>query len=307
MMPLPALDPARFLLFAVMLVVSTTAYSGEPHETNELGVRYWYSTGATRWNHTADDPTFGDPTSVLAYERLEAHSLELYFRRALRQGWFVRGDFGLGVITRGSLDDEDFAASQVKFSDTTSRVKGNSVRHLTLDLGKVIADAASGNAQLYLFAGHHYWSERHDAYGLANAAGFSSSPTLVTSVPVISNEIRWSSLRTGIGVTYEVHTFAFLANLALVPYAAVHNRDFHYLRADLGGVPNIHMNGHGTGWQFDAEVRRALNRRVHLGVGVRYWKLNAAGDVNFGGGGPLRLNAMSSQRAGITATLVWRY
>jgi hypothetical protein len=303
-------DASHFcrLAFAVALLGSTAAYSqGQYDRRHELGVRYWLSSGETRWNHTSGDPLLGDPTSVLTYGKLQAHTAELYFRRFLGASWFVRGDLGIGKITKGSFDDEDYFATQLKFSDTTSPVEGNWLRYLTLDLGKVVLNYAERRPEVYVFAGYQYWSERYDAYGLTYRVNLFGDPDLGTNVPVISNEIRWSSIRAGVGGKYKTGPYTFSVDLALVPYTDLHNRDFHYLRTDLGGVPNIHMNGNGQGWQLDAEIRRAVARDLELGLGIRYWALKGNGTIDIGSSPGLRLNELESRRAGVTATLAWRY
>lgn len=278
----------------------------DPPLKNELGLRYWHSSGRTAWNHTADTPPLGDPTSILSYDRLGGGTVELHFRRTVSGPWFARGALGLGEIQRGSLDDEDYFAGQVRFSDTTSTVRGGELRYLTVD---AVTRLSSSTARfpLHLFAGYQYWSERLDVYGLSNAPGFFAAPSLGTNVPVISNEVRWLSLRAGVGATYAWDRFEVSMDFALIPYADMHNRDSHYLRTDLGGVPNIYMNGHGRGWQFDAEVRRRLTKNASLGLGLRYWVLEADGSVNFGGGAPVPLNRIRSERGGITASLIWRF
>ena len=283
---------------------STAAYSQENVRRHELGIRYWLSTGETTWNHTAGDPSLGSPTSVLTYDRLEGHSAELYFQRYFRETWFLRGEAGIGTIRKGSFDDEDFASGQVKFSDTTSPVEGGALRYFTLDVGKVILQRGPRRPEAHLFVGYQYWSERYDAYGSTDLFG---DPGLGTNVPVISNEFRWNSIRAGMGGRYASGPYTFSLDVAFVPYTDLHNRDFHYLRGDLGGVPNVYMNGSGTGWELEAELRRALAKNLDLGVGLRYWALKADGTINLGGGEPLRLNQFESRRGGITATLGWRY
>lgn len=86
----------------------------------EFGARYWYSQATTTRSHNAQGlvPFLGNPTSVLTYEDLNAHAVELHGRKSFGEGWFIKGNAGLGSITRGSFDDEDFFAGQVKFSDT---------------------------------------------------------------------------------------------------------------------------------------------------------------------------------------------
>lgn len=295
------------LLFSWLLVFcgACSAWADSPLK-NELGLRYWHSSGRTAWNHTADTPLLGDPTSVLTYDRLGGGNVELHFRRTLSGPWFARGALGLGEIQRGSLDDEDYFAGQVRFSDTASAVRGGALRYLTIDAGTRVS-GPTARFPLHLFAGYQYWSERLDAYGLANAPGFFAAPGLGTNVPVVSNEVRWLSLRAGVGATHAWDRFDLSLDVAFIPYADLHNRDSHYLRADLGGVPNIYMNGHGRGWQLDAEVRRRLTGNASLGLGLRYWVIEAGGTVNFGGGAPLPLNRIRSERGGITASLIWRF
>lgn len=290
-------------LAVLVAFLAGAAYSQDDRRT-ELGLRYWLSRGETTWNHTAGEPGLGSPTSVLTYDKLEGHSAELYFRRYFRETWFVRGNAGLGTIRKGSFEDEDFAARQVKFSDTTSPVEGAGLRYATLDIGKVLAEGAARRPQLHAFAGYQYWAERYDAYGLTDLFG---DPGLGPNVPVISNEFRWNSIRAGVGAKYGNGPYTFSIDVAYVPYTDLHNRDFHYLRSDLGGVPNVFMNGSGTGWQLDAEVRRALTKNLDVGVGLRYWTLKADGTVTLGSSAPLTLNEFESRRAGITATLNWRY
>jgi hypothetical protein len=274
----------------------------------ELGVRYWLSTGKTAWNHTSGVASLGDPTSILKYEELEAHSLELYFKRFFIRRWFVRGEVGIGWIRDGSLDDEDYFSGQIKFSDTTSTVAGNDLQHVTIDVGRVLFEPAASRLQTYLFAGYQYWAERQDAYGLVYTTNLFGDANLGANVPVISNEARWNSLRVGVGGRYRTSHYTLSANVAVVPYTDLHNRDFHYLRSDLGGVPNIYMNGTGHGWQVDAEVLREFSRNWEIGVGIRYWRLEGDGTIHFGTRpDPSRLNHFESQRAGITAKLVWRY
>jgi hypothetical protein len=297
--------PIVLLLVAVVLGSPPALAADRPE--NEIGLRYWYSTGETRWSHNAQSAGFGNPTSVLAYERIRAQSAELHFNRKLPHRWFVRGVAGLGELEGGLLDDEDYAAGQVKFSDTTSAVRGGALRYLTLDAGRPVHEPRAGRPRLHAFAGYQYWSERQDAYGLENAAGFTGAPTLGRNVPVISNEMRWNALRIGVGAFHAVAGYAVALDVAFVPYAELRNRDFHYLRADLGPTPNIRMDGSGTGLQLDAEVRRQLAENLEFGLGLRYWVLRADGAIYFGAGAPLPLNRMESRRGGITATLTWRY
>ena len=80
---------------------------------------------------------------------------------------FAKGFAGGGWLNGGSLDDEDFLAGQIKFSDTFSRIQGNSLGYVTIDLGydfKLI-DGAS-KLTIGPYAGFNYWGESQVASGL---------------------------------------------------------------------------------------------------------------------------------------------
>jgi len=128
----------RALILALAISPAAIAQDEWPiARRGDLGVRYWLSTGETKRSHNAQgiDPTLGNPTSVLLYENLDANVLELFWRQNFRNSLFLKGTVGVGRINRGSFDDEDFEAGQVKFSDTTSSVTQGRIGYGTLDLG----------------------------------------------------------------------------------------------------------------------------------------------------------------------------
>ena len=269
----------------------------------EAGVRYWRSSGETRWNHNAQPvaPTLGNPTSVLVYERLHADALELHGAKRWRQGWFIIGNVGFGSVRKGSLDDEDFNANQAKFSDTTSSIEGGDLAYLTVDGGREIWRSPGGST-LGIFGGLQSWVERVDA------AGASGTVTIGNGVRVITNEVRWASLRAGIALQSRIgEKTRLIAQLALVPYTRMTNYDSHYLRGDLGPTPNITMEGSGNGIQLDAEVRHSIFPTLEASAGIRYWSLKADGTARFGGSPNLPLNEIESKRFGLTLGITKRW
>jgi hypothetical protein len=281
-----------------------------PHDPSlEIGVRYWLSGGKTRWAHNAQDasPIAGNPTSVLTYERLGAQTVELHARKTLGRAWFIKGNAGAGWINRGSFDDEDYFVGQVKFSDTTSSVRGNRVAYATFDVGRTVSSARDGG--ISLFAGYQEWTERADAYGLsytvpAGAAGLGNNE------PAVSNEVRWRSLRLGAGIRSMRGRTHVVAELALVPYTKLRNEDSHHLRtdpSDLGPVPNVINRGRGNGLQFDLDVRQPLFNHYQLGLGFRYWKLSTTRGTNTAAGMSFPLVEMESERTGVTLSLSRRW
>jgi hypothetical protein len=244
---------------------------------------------------------------VLTYDEIDARALEIHWRAAFSGRWFVKGHFGVGELRDGGFDDEDYGTGQVKTDDTTSVVRGERFSYLTLDLGKELWASPGGKARLGVFAGFQQWSEQVDAFGLMVTVG--ASPTLPESVRVISNDVRWRSLRLGVaGTAALTPRLRVLADLALVPLSDLRNEDSHYQRADLGPVPNIVTTGRGSGVQLELELRYAITDRLEAGLGVRHWELRMdEADVSFAGGAPLPVTEFETRRTGITATMVGRW
>ena len=274
----------------------------------EFGTRYWLSSGENRFAHNAQgvNPTLGNPTSILTYDELDARALELHWRSNFSSdGWFFKGNFGLGEVRDGAFDDEDFDAAQVKFSDTTSSVRGERFSYLTLDVGKDIWSSPGGGTTLGLFAGFQQWSEQIDAFGAVATVGPISIPG---DVRVITNDVRWRSLRLGVAGTAAVTSrIRVLADLAFVPYSKLSNDDSHYLRTDLGPVPNVVTSGRGSGVQLDLELRYALSKRLEAGIGVRHWQLSLERATVALAGATVPVTEFETRRTGVTATVVGRW
>jgi hypothetical protein len=239
----------------------------------ELGVRYWLSTGETRIAHNAQgiDPTLGNPTSILTYENLDANSVEMFGRIVFARRWFLKGLVGAGYITTGSFDDEDYNRGQVKFSDTTSSITDGTIAFGSIDFGHqwVLKDGA---VNLGVFAGFTQWTEEVDASGATATVG---NINISNSVRVITNNVRWRGLRVGFNGQVAFGKARLGVDIAAVPYAEYYNEDSHYLRNDLGPVPNIIDSGEGWGVQVDAELRYEIAPRTQVGVGYRYWRMEA--------------------------------
>jgi hypothetical protein len=272
----------RIRVLIAFACISCAAAAQEPPAAprGDLGVRYWISSGETKRAHNAQsfDPTLGNPTSVLLYENLDANTIELFGRQYFGGGqWLIKGFIGLGEITRGSFRDEDFNAGQVKFSDTTSSVTAGDISYGAIDIGRNEWRLRDGRTLLGLYVGYSEWKEDMDAYGVSDALGFVGDVS--RDVKVISNKVTWKSLRVGFaGNLALTERMRLDLDLALVPYSKVRNDDSHFLRqdpTDLGPAPNIIIEGEGRGVQLDAELRYEIVRRTELGLGVRYWYLEA--------------------------------
>lgn len=278
----------------------------------EAGLRYWLSIGRTQLSHNAQslDPTAGNPTSILTYEDLEAHVLELQGRWTSAERWFIKGNVGLGVIRSGSFDDEDYLAGQFKFLDTTSSVTAKRLSYFSLDIGRDLWLTGAGRTTAGLFAGFQLWNEHADAFGLivtTDPFGIAGG-NLPDNLLVISNKVTWKSLRVGLATrTFISKRTSIVVDLALIPYTRVRDEDSHHLRSDLGPVPNIIKTGTGWGAQADLELRHAVGENLELGAGVRHWRLKATRGTDVALGTAVPIVDLESTRTGVTFTLMRRW
>jgi hypothetical protein len=297
----------RFIVLAVL--VTSGALAQDPPDTArglEIGVRYWVGTGMTKSSHDASglDPTAGNPTSTLTYDKLDSHTVELHARKSFAD-WYVKGNVGVGRISNGRFVDQDFFAGQALFLETVSGLSGK-LSYGGIDVGRDIW--RRGDSTLGLFLGYHHWNERLDAHGFSNTnrALFVFTRELGEDVLVISNDQTWDSLRLGAAMKSVRGRTRFLVELAFVPYARYRNEDSHWLRQDtLGPAPNIIATGWGMGGQLDVEVRRSYPEYFGLefGLGYRYWRLaSRSGTMTFGGNS-FEVTELLSERHGVTFTV----
>jgi hypothetical protein len=298
----------RIGLVIVMAAMCGAALA-EPAPRGSVGVRYWLSTGETTRSHNAQPlaPTLGNPTSVLAYENLDANALELFAHLGVSNSWFLKGFIGVGHINRGMFRDEDFNAGQVRFSDTTSSVTQGRIGYGAVDIGRTQWVLGEGKVSIAPFLGYSQWTESVDAYGATDHLGFIGGD-IPRDVLVITNKVVWRALRIGLAAQAKVGSRTHLElDLALIPYSTVRNDDSHHLRTsptDLGPVPNIVLEGEGRGVQLDVELRHEVRRHTEIGIGVRYWHLDAYEGERFLPNRPdvphLPLVELYSTRFGIT-------
>lgn len=308
----------RIRVVALALALGATSALAEepPRFRGELGLRYWYSSGIHRHSHSAQDafPEFGNPTSVLTYENLDAHTLEVHGRQSFGERWFLKGQLGLGRIITGSFDDEDYFAGQQKFSDTTSSVTDGWLAYGIIDFGRYQWVPGERSHSFGAFLGYSQWTEYVDAYGATYTVDTEGDGSPIPrGVKVISNKAIWRAVRLGLSANVGIsERTRITADLAFVPYAMVRNEDSHYLRSDeLGPTPNIVITGRGRGVQFEGELRHEIVRRWDLSLGWRYWYLKATHGErtlpNFSDFPALPLVELYSKRFGVLVGLTRRW
>ena len=293
--------------------------NANPRPQWEVGMRYWWSEGSTRFDIDSSrlSPVYGSPTSTLTYDGVTGNSLEFFMSARNETQTFFKGFVGGGWLGGGSLDDEDYLAGQLKFSDTYSEIDGEGTVYVTLDAGQDFDLGYSGNLVLSPFVGFNYWQESMSAYGARCnpdqvGGAFCGAPGS-TAVPfgtkVINNKSMWSSLRLGAELTARLlDRVTFRGDAAVLPVAYLVNEDSHFLRSDLGPTPNIEDSGTGWGYQLEGELKIDVDDNWTLGAGVRYWYAETGGLSEFvQSRTEVDLQDFTSERFGVFGNVSYRF
>jgi len=287
----------------------------------EAGARYWYSSGNYRFAFANGNPAFGTPTSTLDWKNMDGHSGEAFARIDHKPtGFFAKGLVGGGITTAGYIDDKDFFAHQLKFSDTRSEVQNGHLTFAMIDIGW--AYTPINGVKLGVFAGYHYWSEKATAYGLYCKQ---SQPDLgcpsMGAVPVgydvavLSYQPTAHAVRIGADARIAIdQRWSVSGEIALIPFALVQNKDSHLLRqdsSDLGPAPNVITDSrYAYGIETEIFVNYAVTTNIELGLGARYWGLfSRDGTVRFGPGFTAEnsLDHFDIQRYGVLAHIKGKF
>jgi outer membrane protease len=249
----------------------------------EVGGRYWFGNAKTSKNLYGFAPA--SMVSRLTYSDMMTNSGEIYGRVTSSNGWFLKGYLGLGAMSGGSLQDEDFPPGISPYSSTISQQRGGYLNYASLDVGYNLV--RGGDFALGAFAGYHLLNEVVNAYGCTQTAGNPDvcQPTIPKSVEAISQTNTWQSVRVGLNgsVTF-AERFKFTADAAWLPYVQLHGTDSHLLRIgnELGDFTGpVPEKGTGMGYQLEAVLNYQITPRTSIGFGGRYWYMQAHGSTEF--------------------------
>ncbi len=253
------------------------------HE-DEIGVRYWYSTGKTTKN--LFDNTGSIQVSRLTYDGLNASAGEAFGRLQKSNGLFAKGFVGAGVIGAGNLKDEDFPPAIDPYSATTSAQRNGNLIYFVGDVGYDVWRAPA--YRLGAFVGVFYDREHFAAYGCTQTAG---NPDVCTGgisdqTLVIEDDARWLAARVGLSGQLTLWNCLRLdADVAWLPYVTLANTDTHWLRSqpipgNFAGPIAEDGVGH-TGVQVEGIVSYLVSPSFSVGVGGRYWRMETDGTTHF--------------------------
>lgn len=247
----------------------------------ETGVRYWYSSGKYKKD------LFGfsnDQLSRLTYDNLTGHSAESFWRIDHVSGIFLKGYAGMGAVTGGHMNDQDFPPAVSPYSNTLQQQKHGSLQYASVDLGYDFWK--SPTSRLGGFVGYHYWNERLNTFGCTQVAGNAdicgSEPPFFgpvpTSVNTLDNSATWNSLRVGLSGEWAVAPGWKVSADAAYVHGWLDANDFHNLRPDIRGLPE---DAQGNGFQIDAMVHYQVTDAFSVGLGGRWWHIQGDGSSHF--------------------------
>jgi len=277
----------------------------------EVGGRFWYSTGSFGKN-LFDDPRFSSNlNSRLTYSTLSGRSYELFGRIDHTSGFFFKGFIGLGTINAGTLVDEDFPPALVPYSSTLSDQRNGRLGYVTLDYGYNFFVMPA--YRIGAFIGGNIFQERINAYGCAQTGAnpFICVPVIPPSVLGITEDARWEAVRLGIAADVLVFDCLRLGvDAAWVPYAKLASTDTHWLREDIFHPVNEPATGSGV--QLEAFATYQFNPAFSVGVGARYWRLNAKGNIELEAAADLAFavpepGTFTTERYGIYAQAAYKF
>lgn len=253
----------------------------------EFAARYWFGVANTG-KSLYDVPSLSNAmVSRLTYSGMMTNSGELFGRVAFNNGLFIKGYIGTGAASGGHLQDEDFPPGIVPYSSTTSDQKGGYLSYASGDLGYDLV--RGGDFRIGALVGYHYFNEVMNAYGCTQTASNLDvcQPSVPTSIEVISQNKRWQSLRVGLDGSLRLgERFKLSGEAAYLPLVFLSGTDTHWLRVgtavgDFAGP--IPENGRGQGYQFEVLLSYQVTDYASVGIGGRYWHMQANGNSNFEG------------------------
>jgi hypothetical protein len=239
----------------------------------EFGARYWYSSGKSQ--KTLYDQTGSIQLSRLTWTGETGNAAEGYFN-ITEARVFVKGYFGVGTMGGGNLQDEDFPPGISPYSSTNSNAKDGHLSYASADLGYYVLDTMA--AKLGGFVGYHYYRENMNAFGCTQSATNLAVcvPSIPDSVRVLSQLYNWYSVRVGAaGEVTLAPNLKLSGDAAYLPYVKLSGADTHWLRLGIDFDGPTPETGHGTGMQFESVLTYNFNQYFSLGVGGRYWRMEA--------------------------------
>ena len=239
--------------------------------------------GGFVWAHDASssNPTYGDPTSELAYKNSASNVLRLSISAPMPNERLAHYWVSSGQLAGGSLRDKDWYSDAhaealvgpTLFSDTTSDLNSGDYFDIGLSISQPVIERQTST--LWWVFDASYVTEQLHAYGATLLADpyadytVSVGSELVPSTQaVISQEFSFASLGIGIRAEWAPAARWLLSMQGMVrPLVSLYGEDVHHLRTDLGRPSVIHR-GVGGGVAGTANLTYMITDRWAAILGI---------------------------------------
>jgi opacity protein-like surface antigen len=245
-----------------------------------VGVRGGFSNGGSRWNLYGFS---GAEVSRLTYRNTDAGVAEIYAGIEDRTGLYGRAYAGVGRMSNGTLQDEDFPPGITPYSSTNSSQQYGSLSYGTIDVGYFAYQAAS-----YKFGGFAGWNFLHEELNAFGCTQTATNPDVCPAGAVAANNLgisdndSWNAPRLGVVGEASAGGFTFRAEAAWLPIIYFSGDNSHFLRIPQDFSGPIPESGIGhNGYELEADIDYWVSPNLTVGVGARYWSLNAKGNAEF--------------------------
>ncbi len=251
----------------------------------EAGVRYVYGWGRFQKDQLQKDKP--DITqSKLTYDDLPTNGVEGFARLDAPFDVMVKGVVGTGSgSSGGTMHDEDWGlgppqhAVDIPYSNSVAD-SGYDIHYLIADAGYDVWRAPA--TKVALFAGYSYFKQALQSWGCRQIADRHSdcdgTHVAPTSVLVITDTDTWKALRLGAVLdTLIAPGLKLTGEVAYLPRVKLTASNHHFLKDEE--APEW---GSGSGVQLETILSYAITDALSVGVGGRYWSLQADGATQKG-------------------------
>lgn len=255
--------------------------------TAEIGARYFASTGRMQKDLYGGSPS--ELKSRLIYANTTGQSAETFFRFENKDGLFLKGFAGLGGLSGGGLNDEDFPPSSGPYSNTYSELKDGSLAYGALDMGYDFL--RQGGTTLGAFVGYRGFFQEVNGFGChqLTSTGEVCDREAIAHAPGdgvnlgLSETESWQGVALGLNARLRLSDRLRLeVDAAYLPYVTKASADNHWAKPENNPEEE---RGNGWGTQLEAVLSYEVNDRLSVGLGARYWyfKTDTASTVFPGG------------------------
>jgi hypothetical protein len=263
----------------LILLMGERGFAG----TLELGARLGYSSDHLDWNIGG---VGGSPNvlSELTFSRIRS-GVALLEGRWREERWFLEGELGYGLVSSGSLQDDDFDGNNRTglFSRSRSSIDGHDLQSAAVSAGVVLLERE--NVSFRVLLGTRYYAQR---LRFTHGQQIESRPSPsqgITPPPVgpidglnSTYTAKWFGPTLGLAGTAAIPSTPVWLRLSAtwLPWLNYSGEGRFNLRSDFRQDPSVSHSASGSGVVTDLALMYPFLERFELSTGWRYMWFSAS-------------------------------